>query len=116
MRALVLSGGGLKGSYQIGAYKALKKLKYDFDIVTGTSIGAINGAFITAKEYKKAIELWKNVKIDFLFTEKVNEDLIVLEYLRNIIENIWEIQGAAVVDQGYHCSAFSIHRKLRPMN
>lgn len=87
MRALVLSGGGLKGSYQIGAYKALKKLKYDFDIVTGTSIGAINGAFITAKEYKKAIELWKNVKIDFLFTEKVNEDLIVLEYLRNIIEN-----------------------------
>ena len=81
MKALVLSGGGLKGSYQIGAYKALKKLRYNFDIVTGTSIGAINGAFITAKEEKKAIELWKNVKINFLFTEKVNEDFIVLEYL-----------------------------------
>lgn len=87
MKALVLSGGGLKGSYQIGAYKALKKLRYNFDIVTGTSIGAINGAFITAKEEKKAIELWKNVKINFLFTEKVNEDFIVLEYLRNIIKN-----------------------------
>lgn len=87
MKALVLSGGGLKGAYQIGAYKALKKLRYNFDIVTGTSIGAINGAFITAKEEKKAIELWKNVKINFLFTEKVNEDFIVLEYLRNIIKN-----------------------------
>ena len=87
MKALVLSGGGLKGSYQIGAYKALKKLRYNFDIVTGTSIGAINGAFITAKEEKKAIELWKNVKINFLFTEKVNEDFIVLEYLKNIIKN-----------------------------
>ena len=87
MKALVLSGGGLKGSYQIGAYKALKKLRYNFDIVTGTSIGAINGAFITAKEEKKAIELWKNVKINFLFTEKVNDDFIVLEYLRNIIKN-----------------------------
>ena len=87
MKALVLSGGGLKGSYQIGAYKALKKLRYNFDSVTGTSIGAINGAFITAKEEKKAIELWKNVKINFLFTEKVNEDFIVLEYLRNIIKN-----------------------------
>lgn len=87
MTGLVLSGGGLKGSYQIGAYKALIKLKYKFDVVTGTSIGALNGAFITAHDYKKAIKLWKNVKIDFLFTEKVNEDLIVLEYLRNIIKN-----------------------------
>ena len=87
MKALVLSGGGLKRAYQIGAYKALRKLNYNFDIVTGTSIGAINGAFITAKEYKKALELWKKVKINFLFQDKVNEDLIVLEYLRNIIEN-----------------------------
>ena len=31
MIGLVLSGGGLKGSYQIGAYKALKKLKIKTD-------------------------------------------------------------------------------------
>lgn len=87
MKGLVLSGGGLKGSYQIGVYKALKKLNYKFDIITGSSIGAINGALLTSNEYKKAIKLWKKVKIDFLFTEKVNEDLIVLEYLKNIIKN-----------------------------
>lgn len=87
MKGLVLSGGGLKGAYQIGAYKALKKLKYDFQIVTGTSIGAINGAFITAKQYQKAVTLWENAQIDFLFTEKLNENLIVLEYIRNMIEN-----------------------------
>lgn len=87
MIGLVLSGGGLKGSYQIGAYKALKKLKIKIGVVTGTSIGALNGAFIAANDYKKALKLWKNIKIDFLFTEKVNEDLIVLEYLRNIIQN-----------------------------
>lgn len=87
MKGLVLSGGGLKGAYQIGVYKALKKINYRFDIVTGTSIGAINAAMIASNEYKKAIKLWENVKIDFLFTEKVNEDLIILEYLRNIIAN-----------------------------
>lgn len=87
MKALVLSGGGLKGSYQIGVYHALRKLNYNFDIITGSSIGAINGAIIASNEYKKAIKLWKKVKIDFLFTEKVNEDLIVLEYLKNIIKN-----------------------------
>ena len=48
-RALVLSGGGSKGSYQIGVYKALKKMHIKIDIITGTSIGAINGALFTEK-------------------------------------------------------------------
>ena len=39
-RAIVLSGGGSKGAYQIGVWKALKKMHIDYDIVTGTSVGA----------------------------------------------------------------------------
>ena len=36
-KALVLAGGGTRGSYQNGALKALKKIhETDFDIVTGT--------------------------------------------------------------------------------
>jgi NTE family protein len=42
--ALVLGGGGAKGAYEAGVLKALKKLKYKYDIVTGTSVGSINGA------------------------------------------------------------------------
>ena len=41
MKALVLSGGGSKGAYQIGAWKALKKLHIKFDIVTGTSVAEL---------------------------------------------------------------------------
>ena len=48
-RAIVLSGGGSKGSYQIGVWKALRKLKIDYQIVTGTSVGALNGGFNDAK-------------------------------------------------------------------
>ena len=44
-RAIVLSGGGAKGAYQIGVWKALRKLKLNYSIVTGTSVGALNGAF-----------------------------------------------------------------------
>lgn len=40
---LVLSGGGSKGAYESGCMKALQELGYHFDIVTGTSIGALNG-------------------------------------------------------------------------
>ena len=53
-RALVFSGGGAKGSYEIGVWKATKRLNMKFDIVTGTSIGAINGAMYAIGDYKKA--------------------------------------------------------------
>jgi len=47
MRALVLSGGGSKGAFQVGV---LKKWMYedgvDYDIITGTSVGAINGSYL----------------------------------------------------------------------
>jgi NTE family protein len=58
-RALVLQGGGALGAYQAGAFRALyEKLKKQigsgdndnteslFDIIAGTSIGAINGAIL----------------------------------------------------------------------
>lgn len=61
-RALVLSGGGSKGSYQLGVYKALRKLRIDIDIITGTSIGSINGAFLVSGDYKKLKKLWLNTK------------------------------------------------------
>ena len=38
MRGLVLEGGGARGCYQIGAYKALVEMGIDFDYVVGTSI------------------------------------------------------------------------------
>src|SRR5688500_8469666 len=60
MRALVLQGGGAIGAFQVGAFKALyeKITKEDkengndgrplFDIIAGTSIGAINAAVIVS--------------------------------------------------------------------
>ena len=47
MRALVLSGGGAKGAYQAGAIKYLMGERGEhYDIFTGTSVGAINAAYL----------------------------------------------------------------------
>ena len=66
-RALVLSGGGSKGAYQLGVYKALKKLGIKIDIITGTSIGAINGAILTSGNYRKLKKMWTNMETTTLF-------------------------------------------------
>lgn len=44
--ALVLGGGGARGGYQIGAWQALRELNISFDMVVGTSVGAINAAMV----------------------------------------------------------------------
>ena len=41
---LVLQGGGSLGAYECGVYKTLVKHNIKFDIVSGTSIGALNAA------------------------------------------------------------------------
>lgn len=61
---LVLAGGGAKGAYQIGAWKAMREMGVTFNAVAGVSIGSINGALIVADEYEKALELWQTVTVD----------------------------------------------------
>jgi NTE family protein len=47
---LVMQGGGSLGAYECGVYKALSKHGIRFDIVAGTSIGAVNAAIIAGSK------------------------------------------------------------------
>lgn len=57
---LVLSGGGAKGSYEIGVWKALKDIGVPISAITGTSIGALNGAMLVQDDYELASLAWTN--------------------------------------------------------
>lgn len=61
MLAIVLSGGGAKGSYEIGVWKALRKNRIKFDIVTGTSVGALNGVMMVQGNYHYATKVWRKI-------------------------------------------------------
>ncbi|OYO51117.1 hypothetical protein CG709_20055, partial [Lachnotalea glycerini] len=51
---IVLEGGGAKGAYQIGAWKAFEEVGVKVNAVAGTSVGALNAAMICMGDYKKA--------------------------------------------------------------
>lgn len=87
MRGLVLEGGGALGAYHIGAYKALDELGIDIDGVTGTSIGALNGAMIIQGDYEIALDLWNNISYDMV-VDIGKEDKKLLESLDFQAENI----------------------------
>ncbi len=58
---LVLEGGGARGAYQIGAWKALAEAGVRINAVAGTSVGALNGALICMGDLEKAEKIWSEI-------------------------------------------------------
>ena len=59
---IVLEGGGAKGAYQIGAWKALREAGIRIKGIAGASVGSLNGALICMDDLEKAEEIWKNIE------------------------------------------------------
>lgn len=63
---LVLSGGGAKGAYQAGVVKALAEFGVEVDVVSGASIGSLNGGVISASRdirvaSEALLDIWKTI-------------------------------------------------------
>ncbi len=58
---LVFDGGGARGAYQIGAWKALMEAGVKIRAVAGTSVGALNGALVCMGDVEKAEKIWREM-------------------------------------------------------
>ncbi len=65
--AFVLGGGGSRGAYEIGVWKACLERDIKFDIVTGTSVGSINAAMVAQDLFELAERLWRELETDMIF-------------------------------------------------
>jgi len=71
--ALVLSGGGAKGAFQFMAEKYAREVKgYRWQIISGVSVGALNGMMLAMEKYLRLEELWTNISREQIFTGKLN--------------------------------------------
>ena len=68
--AIALEGGGAKGAYEIGVWKALQEAGIRFNAVSGSSVGALNGAMFAMGDLDKAVEFWQNIR----FSQVMNVD------------------------------------------
>ncbi|WP_199052010.1 patatin-like phospholipase family protein [Aquitalea sp. ASV15] len=61
---LTLSGGGGKGSYQIGVWQAMRDLGLDSQLstISGTSVGGLNGAMFAQDKFDQAKSMWLNIE------------------------------------------------------
>lgn len=106
MKGLVLEGGGTKGAYQIGAYKALRDLGIEFQGVAGTSIGALNGAYIIQND----IEIMEDIWLTYDYTHFMNIDEETYEKYKNVdftaknINSVIELINKARKNEGIDIS------------
>ncbi len=73
---LVLSGGGARGAYEVGVLRYLREripFATPFNVITGTSVGAINGAYIAATcdrpraQARMLQRVWMEMTIDSVY-------------------------------------------------
>lgn len=83
--ALVLSGGGARGAYQIGIWGALRDLEISFEIVTGISVGALNSVFVVLDLYEDAKQMWESIQTSDILDYQIENDLDTLSgYIKNV--------------------------------
>lgn len=72
--ALALGGGGTKGAYQVGVIKALREMGIKISAVSGTSIGAINGAFFLQDDIELMEKIYLNMNFNNVCKDEINVD------------------------------------------
>ena len=90
---LVFDGGGARGAYQIGAWRALSEAGVKISAVAGTSVGALNGALVCMGDLEKAGHIWKEMA--FSRVMDVDDELMEQFFdgeasIREILKGLWK--------------------------
>lgn len=89
--AIALEGGGAKGAYQVGAWRALEEAGIRYNAVAGTSVGALNGAMMAMRDLPNAEKLWKDIR----FSQVMNVDDETMHRIMNRdFENFSQVKTA----------------------
>ncbi len=91
---LCLAGGGAKGAYQIGVYKALISGGVSFSAYSGASVGGINAALFAAGGVPLSDAMWDMINESLLSVKD-----IVTPDLSNDIELELMIRKSGVLDE-----------------
>ncbi len=119
--AFVLGGGGLLGSYEVGMLRALSEAGVRPDVVVGTSIGAVNGAFVAAdpdRAAERLADLWRGESLGMVFSETMlgravrlvrsGTHLHAIEPLHKLLADKLPARDFTDLALPFHCVAASI--------
>ena len=93
---LVLAGGGTRGAYQVGVWKALQELNINIKGIVGASIGALNGALFLQNDYALVSKMYETIKINNIMKVSGvngNKNIFDLSNIFNLASNYRKQNG-----------------------
>jgi len=87
--AIALEGGGARGAYEIGVWKALREAGIRFNAVSGTSVGALNGALYALGDLEKATACWENISLNQVLRLTEEEEQRLSSLLQGKLDFSW---------------------------
>ena len=115
-KALVLAGGGTKGAYQEGVVRALRETGHDdWNLVTGTSVGALNAVYIVQKDYAALRRLYQKMEADWFIRGYVPTNMSLGSILKDRGE-IFPALMSYLKDKGVDITPFysMVHETFDP--
>lgn len=97
--ALILAGGGGKGAYEIGVWKAMRELGIERKIkaVSGASVGGLNGALFVQGDYDRARNIWLTMNAEkILDPNKFN----LMEEIKTMVERWPDVEAESLLREG----------------
>lgn len=104
---LIIAGGGGKGAYFIGVWKALREYGIENNItdISGTSVGALNAVLFAQGNYEIAESIWLNISMNDILKfdiKKIITGIASLSISKALVSSMLPI-----LIQGYGNSIFS---------
>ncbi|MDO5397972.1 MAG: patatin-like phospholipase family protein [bacterium] len=85
---LTLTGGGARGAYHAGVYRALREMDKRITAVTGTSIGAVTAALIAAGENRNIRRIWNFLSLEAITGKSRLSLNCSTDYVKEILDCI----------------------------
>lgn len=95
---LVLAGGGARGGYEIGVWRALRELGIPIKAIAGTSVGALNGAIMVQDDFEKACDMWTSLSLENVI--KVEEEIADENEKKTKFSGLLGAIGSAISSRG----------------
>lgn len=107
---IFLTGGGGKGSFQVGFFKAIEELDIKYDVICGSSIGALVGAAATYLDSYSMFECWKTLTLESVL--KVDSNKINLLEGKKKTLALWKETFLSCITDGLFINIDDIRRLM----
>lgn len=88
MKALVLSGGGVRGAFQVGMIRKLTELGHTWDIIAGVSVGALNGSFMA--QFKPEDQRTGALELEQFWLNVTGNESIYKSWFLGKLASLWK--------------------------